>query len=233
MLGLIECLIAISATITTCIFVGRLAALMFTAVAAVTAAVIMPPFLSWQVESTTDQLALLFQTVVGLAVTYAWPPVVKRKRRPAVSVSAESRKSITGETYFLPTIARSIMERERDLAERISDIEVYGELDARTAISQDQLKQVLLHVLRIAFSDPKVQHVNVYTSRKPALDQISVVAEYDRPPSIPHFRLIGRSDSEHPLQISDWPANCSVTHIDNGFEHTYHVSIHKFCTVTR
>src|SRR5262249_22044262 len=136
-------------------------------------------------------------------------------------------------TYFLSTITRSVMERESDLLERISDLEVYGELDGRIAISRQELEQILSDVIRRAFSDPKVQRVNVYTARQPALDQISIVAQYHCPPSLPHFRLLGRSDSECPIQTPKWPANCSATYIDNGLEHTYHVSIHKNCSVAR
>src|ERR1041385_601227 len=73
MLGLIESLVAISAIIITCRFAGRIPAMMVTAVAAVSAAIIMPPFASWEVESITDVLTVVFQTIIGLAVAYKWP----------------------------------------------------------------------------------------------------------------------------------------------------------------
>src|SRR5579862_65021 len=85
MLGLIEAFIAISAISMTCRIAGRIPAMMLTAVAAAAAAIIMPPFASWEVESTTDVLAVVFQSIVGLAVAYKWQPKIQRQPLPASS----------------------------------------------------------------------------------------------------------------------------------------------------
>ena len=233
MLGWIECLLAISATAVACMYAGRVAALTLTAVAAATAAVIMPPFSSWQVDSTADLLALLFQTVVGVAVVYAWPSRMGRQRRAVPFEPVGLKKTGDSEACFLSTIARDIVQRETGMADRVSDIDVHGELDPRTAISRHELDRILSDIIRIAFSDPKVQRVHIYTSRQPSLDQISVTGQYCRPPAQPHFHLIGRSDRERPIQTRNWPDNCSATYIDNGFEHTYHVSIYKNSSAVR
>src|SRR6266852_6231620 len=228
MLGLIESFIAISAIVMTCRFAGRIPAMMLTAVAAATAVLIMPPFPSWEVESTTDVMALVFQSIVGLAVAYRWKPKVHPEQRSAASPLATFLRRPKERSYSLLTSVKEVMERDTDLAKRLRDIDVCGESHDALAVSQDELEQILSDVIRIAFSDPKIRRVKVYTGRQPALDQINVVAEYDHPISLPRFRVLGRSDSQSPIWTKDWPANCSAFSFENnGFEHTYIISIRK------
>jgi hypothetical protein len=227
MLGLIESFIAISAIVITCRFAGRIPAMMLTAVAAATAALIMPPFPSWEVESTTDVMTLVFQSIVGLAVAYRWQPKVHPKPRSVTSPLTTFLRRTKEQGYSLLTSVNGVMERDAELAERLHDIDVCGELHGMVAVSQDEMEQILSDVLRIAFSDPRIRRVKVYTGRQPALSQINVVAEYHHPVSLPRFRMLGRSDSQSPIWTKDWPANCTAFSFDNGFEHTYIISIRK------
>jgi hypothetical protein len=234
MLGIIECVLAIIAIAITSMSAGRIAAMMLTAVTAATAVLVMPPFLSWQVERSSDLLALLFQSVVGLIVAYTWPPrnrpvSTRYVQRPIVSSGIKPARRPTQKAYSLAAIVRSTMERDSDLGKRAGDLDVYGELDRTIAVAQDELERVILDILRMAFSDSKVQHVGVYTGRQPALDRISVVAEYDLASALPGIRLIGRWDSQYQIRTANWPPNCSATYFDNGYEHIYLISIYKRC----
>src|SRR5438132_4175638 len=111
MLGLIESFIAISAIVMTCRFAGRIPAMMLTAVAAATAALLMPPYQSWEVESTTDLMTLVFQSVVGLAVVYGWSPKVHREPRSAVYPLAAFLRRPKEQSYSLLTSVTAVMER--------------------------------------------------------------------------------------------------------------------------
>ena len=227
MLGLIESFIAISAIVMTCRLAGRIPAMMLTAVAAATAALIMPPSPSWEVDSPTDVMTLVFQSIVGLAVAYRWQPKVRPKQRSVTSPLTTFLRRRKERGYSLLTNVKWVMKRDAELAERLHDVDVCGELHNMAGVSQDELEQILSDVIRIAFSDPRVRRIKVYTGRQPALDQINVVAEDDHPISLPRFRMLGRSDSQSPIWTKDWPANCSAFSFDNGFEHTYIISIRK------
>src|SRR4029077_13802116 len=151
MLGLIESLVAISAIILTCRFAGRIPAMMVSAFAAASAAIIMPPFASWEVESTTDVLTVRFQTIIGLVVAYKWPakkgenfPSHLRRGRPRHSprrtrpISAES-----GSFYPIPDLMGKV------------PIEVGGELHDLSRVSQDKLGQILFDVMQLVVSDSR------------------------------------------------------------------------------
>ena len=232
MVGIIECVLAIGAITLTRMAAGKIAAMTLTALTAATAALVMPPFLSWEVERGSDLLALLFQTVVGLIVAYRSPPRTllirtRAARRSVVPRQIEPVRRSAERPYSLPTVVRRVMEGDADLIKRAGDLGVYGELDGGIAVSQDVLEKLVLDILRLAFSDSKVQRVNVYTGRQPALDRIDVVAEYDLVPALSRMRLVGRSDGECHIRTDNWPPNCSAARFDNGFEHTYLISIHK------
>jgi hypothetical protein len=227
MLGLIESFVAISAIVMTCRFAGRIPAMMLTAVAAAAGALIMPPAPSWEVDSTTDVMTLVFQSMVGLAVAYRWPPKAQHEQRSAAFPLAAFLRRPKERSYSLLASVKVVMERDPELAERLRDIDVCGELHDMVAVSRDELEQILSDVIRIAFSDPRIRRIKVYTGRQPALDQVNVVAEYDHPISLPRFRMLGRSDSQSPIWTKDWPANCTAFSFDNGFEHTYIISIRK------
>jgi hypothetical protein len=230
MLGIIECVVAVGAIAVTSMSAGRIAAMTLTALTAATGALLMPPFFSWQVERTSDLLALLFQTIVGLVIAYRWPARTRPKRCSTVSGPIEPFGRPARQTYPLAAILRRVMERDRDLEKRVGRLDVYGELDgtiAVSAVSEDQLEKMFLDILRMAFSDSKVQHVSVYTGRQPARDRISVVAEYDLESALPGIRLLGRWDSQYQIRTSNWPRNCSATYFDNGYEYIYLISIYK------
>ncbi|HYR43664.1 MAG TPA: hypothetical protein VER98_11610 [Terriglobia bacterium] len=234
MVGIIECVLAIGAITIAGMIAGRIAAMILIALTTATGALIMPPFLSWQVDNDLDLLALLFQNVVGLIVAYRSPvrprPISTRNaRRSPVSCHHVDPMRLSAErrNYSLPTVVSSIMEGNANLIKRAGDLEVYGELDGRIAVSQDVLERLVLDVLRLAFSDSRVQHVSVYTERQPALDRIDVVAEYDVAPALPRIRLLGRSDGQYQIPTDNWPPNCSAASFDNGHEQTYLISIYK------
>jgi hypothetical protein len=222
MLGLIESLVAISAIIITCRFAGRIPAMMVTVVAAVSAAIIMPPFASLEVESTTDVLTVVFQTIIGLAVAYKWPakngknapplrtgwPRHNPRRADPISGKDERFHAIPGVMGKIP-------------------IELLGEFRDLRGVSQNKLEQILSDVMKLVLSDSRTQQIKVFTSRRPSLDLISLVAEYDSSPSLPHVRILGRSSSQCAIRMKNWPANCSVTSFDNGFEHIYQISIRE------
>src|ERR1700674_5752493 len=110
MLGLIESFIAISAIVMTCRVAGRIPAMMLTAVAAATAAVIMPPSQSWEVDSTADVMTLVFQSIVGLAVAYRWQPKAHWERRSAASPPAAFSRRPKEPSHSLLTSVQAVME---------------------------------------------------------------------------------------------------------------------------
>jgi hypothetical protein len=224
MLGLTESLIAISAIIMTGRFAGRIPAMMLTAVAAAGAAIIMPPFASWEVESTTDVLTVVFQTIIGLVVAYKLPSKDQREHRPIASSFSERPKE---PGHSLITIVHGITKRDVDLAAGSRDIEVYGELHGSVGISTDELDQVVSDTIRIALSDPTTKRVAIYTGRRPSVDQISLVAQYGPPMSLPRTRMLGLHENHRALHMQGWPANCSAVTFDNGFEKTYLISIRE------
>ncbi len=222
MLGLIESLVAISAIVITCRCAGRIPAMMVTAVAAASAAILMPPSASWEVESTTDVLTVVFQTIIGLAVAYKWP-AKNRESSPSLK-KGRLRHSLrrAGPTAAEEGSSHAI----RDVMGKIP-IEVLGEFHDLRGVPQDKLEQILSDVVQLVLSDSRTQQIKVYTSRRPSLDLISLVAEYDSSPSLPHVRILGRSGSHCAIRMKDWPANCSATRFDNGFEHIYQISIRE------
>jgi hypothetical protein len=100
-----------------------------------------------------------------------------------------------------------------------------GESRDLRGVSQDKLEQILSDVMKLVLSDSRTQQIKVFTSRRPSLDLISLVAEYDASPSLPYVRILGRSGGQCAIRMKDWPANCSVACFDNGFEHIYQISI--------
>jgi hypothetical protein len=108
MLGLIESIVAISLIIITSRFAGRIPAMMVTAVAAAGVAIILPPFASWEVETTTDVLTLVFQTIIGLAVAYKWPA---KSSPPQLSRGGATGSGLTRRARSASAIARSLNTR--------------------------------------------------------------------------------------------------------------------------
>ena len=106
-------------------------------------------------------------------------------------------------------------------------IEALGELPNFSAVPPEKLEKILSDVMQLALANSSTHEIKVYTSRRPSLDLISLVAEYNSSPSLPHVRILGRSGSQCALRIKDWPANCSATFFDNGFEHIYQISIRE------
>src|SRR5689334_10222729 len=115
MLGLVESLVAISAIAMTCQVAGRIPAMIMTAFAAVSAAILMPPFASWEIDRTADLVAVVFQTLVGLAVVYQWP--LKHRYRHSVVRSFASPKN---PGYSLHTVVQTVMRNNKELAARIN-----------------------------------------------------------------------------------------------------------------
>ena len=223
MLGLIESLIAISAIAITCRIAGRIPAMMMTALAAAGAAIIMPPFASWEVESTTDLLTVVFQTIIGLTLAYRLPRKNHQKERPVTFWFERPRQPAPS----LHTIVQAAISHHRAVAARSDDIEICGDLHDESGASRNNLETILSDVLRIAMSNPGTQRVRIHTGRRPGLDHICVVAQCGDSASLPRIRIVGRPDSERPLRAKGWPANCSATVFDNGFEHIYQISIQK------
>jgi hypothetical protein len=216
MLRLIESLVAISAIIITSRFAGRIPAMMATAVAAASAAIIMPPFASWQVENTTDVVTVVFQSIIGLAVAYRWSArngAVGRDNPPP-QLSA-TRSAEEGRFRAIPDVMGKI------------PIEALGELPNFSAVPPEKLEKILSDVMQLALANSSTHEIKVYTSRRPSVDLISLVAEYNSSPSLPHVRILGRSGSQCAIRIKGWPANCSATFFDNGFENIYQISIGK------
>jgi hypothetical protein len=224
MLGLTEAFITIAAVIMTCRIAGRIPAMMLTAVAAAAGAIIMPPFASWEVESTADILTIVFQSIVGLAVAYKWQPKVQRLQAAEAIPFSQHQK---GPVSSLFTIVPTVMARHQELTGRLCDIQFCGLLHGSIGTTEDELENILLDVLRLAFSDPKTQGIKIYTGRRPALHQIVLVAEYKAAVSLPRLRLLGRSDSQHPLETKHWPDNCSATIFDSPIARTYQISIRE------
>jgi K+-sensing histidine kinase KdpD len=83
MVGLISCLLAISAVAITCMFAGRVAALTLNLVAVGIGVFLAPPSLSFRVENAEDVVALLFQSIVGFAVAFGFPARKRRNKGPA------------------------------------------------------------------------------------------------------------------------------------------------------
>jgi hypothetical protein len=223
MLGLIESLIAISAIAITCRIAGRIPAMMMTALAAAGAAIIMPPFASWEVESTTDLLTVVFQTIIGLTLAYRWPRKNHQKERPVTFWFERPRQPAPS----LHTIVQGVIHHHEAIAARSSDIEICGELHDELGVSGKILEKILSDVLSIAISEPGIQRVRIDAGRRPALDQICVVAQCADRVSLPRIRILGQPNNERPLAVKDWPANCSTTFFDNGFERIYQISIQK------
>lgn len=238
MLGLIESLVAISAIIITCRIAGRIPAMMVTAVAAASAAIIMPPFASWEVESTADVLTVVIQTIIGLAVVYKWP---SKKGSRAASKEGRSLKSGGGQRIqfldqhhpgkrcalaFPYSAEEGSVQPVHDVTGKVP-IEVLAELDQIIGVSQDELERILSDVMQLALADLRTQRLKIYTGRRPSLDQISIVAEYDSSPSLPRVRILDRSDSQSAIGIKEWPATCSASSFDDRFGKTYIISIRR------
>jgi K+-sensing histidine kinase KdpD len=81
MVGLILCLLAISAVTVTCLFAGRVAALTLNLVAVGIGLLLAPPALSFRVENPEDVVALLFQSIVGFVVAFRFPARKPRNSR--------------------------------------------------------------------------------------------------------------------------------------------------------
>jgi hypothetical protein len=222
MLGLIESLIAILAIAVTCRIAGRIPAMMMTAIAAASAAIIMPPFASWEVESTTDLLTVVFQTIIGLTLAYRWPRKNLQKERRVTSCERPRQPQPS-----LHAILQGVIHHHEAIAARSSDIEICGELYDAPAVPRHNLETVLSDVLCVAISNPGIQRVRIHAGRRPGLDQICVVAQSADGVWLPRIRMLGRSDKERPLRTIGWPSNCSATFFDNGFEHIYQISIQK------
>jgi hypothetical protein len=168
-------------------------------------------------------IEVVLQTIIGLAVAYGWP-VKNRETEPPVTCSFErSRQS----TPSLHTIVQAVLNHHDAVAARRGDIEICGELHDVSAVPQNKLETILSDVLHIAISNPATQRVRIHTGHRPGLDQICVVAQCSDPVALPRLRILGRSDSERALRAKAWPANCSATFFDNGFEHIYEISIQK------
>lgn len=224
MLGLVESLIAISAIVMTCQVAGRIPAMIMTAFAAMSSAILMPPFASWEIDSTTDLLAVVFQTVVGLTVAYKWPRKGSyRYQQPVIPFFSRPRNP----GYSLHKIVQTVMKRDKELAATINHIQVCGDLQGPVAISGDELERIVSDVMKMVFSERETRHAKIYTARRPTVDEISLVTEYSDAVSLPRVRILSRSDHHCPIRTEGWPANCSVSFFDNGFEKTYQISIRK------
>jgi len=229
MLSVIECLVAIGAITIAGMFAGRIAAMSLTAITAATAVLVMPPFMSWQVEREVDLLALLFQSIVGLIVAYRWPARTQNHRRSAAPPDVGPKRHPSKPACSLTTVVHSAIEQSQnvDLKRRIGDFEITGELDGGIAASQNDLERILRDGLKMALSDSRVQHISVHTGKQPSMDRITVVAQYDTNPGLPRLRLLGKSDRQQPIATENWPGNCSVSYFDNGHEHIYLISIYR------
>jgi hypothetical protein len=228
MLGLIECLLAVAATALTCMFAGRVAAVTLTAVTAATAAIVMPPSMSWQVDQPTDAIALLFQSVMGLVVAYGLPREWRARHSPVVLNETPMRPP--ERICSLATVFRGLLERNSNLAGKLGDVETGGELDDRLGVSPRELEEILEDVLRMALSDSKVTRVSAYAGKQPSLDQITIASEYDSDQALPRLRLLGRTDRQRAFRPLNWPSNCSCGYFDNGHEHIYLISIGRLAT---
>src|SRR5438445_6346427 len=124
MLGIVESLIAIGAIALTAMLAGRIAAMTVTAVATAAVAIIMPPALSLEVDSSTDLLALLFQAIVGLILAYRSPAKVHREASSHVSLRTAATRTSAEPAYSLRTVARRVIESDADLAKRRGDVDV-------------------------------------------------------------------------------------------------------------
>ena len=189
MLGLVESLIAISIIAMTCQIAGRIPAMIMTAFAAVSSAILMPPFASWEIDNTTDLVAVLFQTLVGLTVIYKWPNK-NSYRQPVIPSFGHPRNP----GFSLHIIVQTVMRRNKELAAKINHIQVCGDLQGPVAISADDLERIVSDVMSMAFSEPEIRHAKVYTARRPTVDEISLVTEYDDGVSLPRVRILGWPD---------------------------------------
>ena len=223
MLGLFESLVAISVIAMTCQVAGRIPAMMMTAFAAASAAIIMPPFASWAIQDPADLLAVVLQTLVGLTVVYSWPRKNQLREQPAPSFSDRSRNP----GYSLNAIVQSVMKRNRELAAKINHIQICADLHGSAAVSRDDLERIISDVMEMAFSQPNTRHARIYTACRPNLDEIRLITEFDDALPQPRVRILSRSDHHCPIQTKAWPANCSATFFDNGSEQTYQISIRK------
>jgi hypothetical protein len=130
-----------------------------------------------------------------------------------------------------PLLAESLLrviERDEVLRPRVSDVCVHVDQHSCPCIAADELDQVLLDILRIAFSYSNVHRVDVYSSRRPDEVCVRVAAESAAQPELPRVRITGRTDvSCDALTLPRWPDACSATWFDNGLEFIYQVRIKR------
>lgn len=227
MVGIVECTIAIGVVTIGCLCAGRFAAITLTIITTAMAALVMPPFLSFRVERGGDVALLLFQSIVGFVVASKLPAKDRGDRQTLRATQLERTCPTRRGSYSLLTVVRKVREGDGDLGRKLSDLDVYGNVDSGIAVSEQELEHIVADVLRIALSHSNVQRVSVYAGRQPALDRITIEAEYDLTSPLPRIRMLGRSDSQCHLQTDRWPPNCSLTLLDNGYEYIYLISIFK------
>ncbi len=227
MIGIIACAIAIGAITIMGAFRGRLAALTTTGVSTAIVALAVPPFLSFRVESSTDLAAVFLQGVIGLFIATRMPARSRRHRQPVIIRPAPANPPIN-RSYSLHSVTQTMMQRDPGLRTRIDDVHVYGNIGENVTLSESCLLEIVGDVLRIVFSHETVRRISIHTGRRPGVEQITIIAARDLVPALPRMYLLGRSDLQSKvLQMEHWPAQCSVTWFDNGYDYIYQISITK------
>jgi hypothetical protein len=108
---------------------GRVASVTVMAVTTGVWMLVMPPFLSFRVESNIDIAAVLFQTVVGFAVAAKSPVRTPHTPTTIVHWRPQPGDRLVQRQYPLDRITCKIIEQNSELFARRNDIEVDGEVD--------------------------------------------------------------------------------------------------------
>src|SRR5438552_8762736 len=135
MTGIFACLVAIGSITLMGALRGRLAALAATGVSTASVALTVPPFLSLQVESSTDLAAVLLQGMVGLAIATRIAPKSRNNSERIVSNLAPTNP-VLKPSYSLLSIAETIMRSNPDLQIRIGDLRVNGDIDVGITVPE-------------------------------------------------------------------------------------------------
>jgi hypothetical protein len=224
MLAIISIVLAGVSILLARVLAGRTAAITVTGISTMLTALVLPPSLSFHIESSTDAAALVVQGLVGLAIASGIRP---RKPRETYAASRRHEKTNRAEVqHSLSDIAHKVMRGDPALGQRLGDLEVFGDIEFHGQLSAQELERIVSDLLRVSFSLKEVERVGVYTGRQPSSTRITVVASYNLSRTSPHVYSLGQTDDRCTLlQTNGWPRNCSARWFDNGYAYVYQVSI--------
>ena len=133
---------------------GRLAGISLTAIGAGLMAFLMPPVFSFRVESSVGIAAVILNGLVGLLVAHT----VRPRRGPFDLEEPVQERPKLPPLPDRPFLGESLLRvTDHDaLRARASDVYMHFDENLRLSTTADELDQVLLDILRIAFSHSNV-----------------------------------------------------------------------------